>query len=102
MDAAEIGKVFRQGAEHRDLQIPTPVGAKLNIENAHFQDVARVPSARNTPAGAPSPTSQLRSAPPSRLSEIGPCSAPTRPSSTDHPATSPAKKAIIPLQLMSP
>jgi hypothetical protein len=26
VDAAEFGKVLRQGAEHRDLQIPAPIG----------------------------------------------------------------------------
>jgi hypothetical protein len=39
MDAAEFGKVLRQGAERRYLQIPAPVGAKLQIQNAHLYHV---------------------------------------------------------------
>src|SRR5882757_6278029 len=39
MDAAEFGKVLRQGAERRYLQIPAPIGAKLQIQNAHLDHV---------------------------------------------------------------
>src|SRR5262245_50633019 len=57
---------------------------------------------RYTPPATTIPTSQLRSAPPSNPVEIGPCSAGTRPSSTDQPAIRPTTKAAIPPQLTSP
>src|SRR5258708_35918104 len=65
-------------------------------------DVTRLPRPRYTAPDTTIPNSQLRSAPASRPVDTGPCSAPTRPASTDHPAINPARNAMIPLQLMSP
>ena len=40
VDAAELGKILRQRAERRDLEIPAPIAAQLDAQHAHFEDVA--------------------------------------------------------------
>jgi hypothetical protein len=41
VDAAELGEIFRQSAERRDLEIPAPIAPQLDVQDTHFKDVAR-------------------------------------------------------------
>ncbi len=40
VDAAQLGKVLRQGAEPRHLQVPSPILAPLDVADADLQHVA--------------------------------------------------------------